>query len=180
MTPAEVGSNEKTSEEAVSRIAVLARELHEAMSDVVWSINPVNASIESFIQRSRKYLNEVCEARGISISFESDEKVLKTQAPPELLHNLLLIIKEAITNIVRHAGCSQARVRIRDSDGNIYLDVWDNGCGFDNGSRMTGNGLRNMSRRAEQLGGTMAVQSAKTNGTTLSFSIPKKKNRTFV
>jgi len=165
----------KTSEEAISRIGLLARELHETMGDVVWSISPKNHSMESYVQRVTRYLNEVCEARGIELSMEIDEKVGALEARPELLHNLLLVTKEAMTNIARHSQSTTVSFEMRRNAGIIQLVISDNGRGFDPG-QVHGNGLQNMSKRIRELSGSMVINSETGRGTILFMSIPYEKN----
>ncbi|MCU0412334.1 MAG: histidine kinase, partial [Bacteroidetes bacterium] len=163
--------------DAFQRIAQLARELHEAMGDVVWSINPKHDTMESFIQRATRYLNEVCEARGIVLTLKIGEDVASLHANPEMLRNMLLVTKEAMTNVVRHASCDRSEVHMRRDGSAMTLTVVDNGKGMDLAGSVEGNGLRNMRKRVEQLGGTLTVWSELGKGMELRFVIPTNTRR---
>jgi signal transduction histidine kinase len=165
----------KPTEEAISRIGLLARELHENMGDVVWSINPRNDSMESYVQRAVGFLNEICEARGITVAVAIDDGVKKLPASPEILHNLLLVTKEAMTNVVRHSGSSRIGLELRKKPGAIELVVIDNGRGFEK-DKVAGNGLANMTKRVHELSGTISIISERGKGTTVRVSVPHRRS----
>lgn len=84
------------------------------------------------------------------------------------------IVQEAVNNIVKHSGASEAGVSVRRIDDELRLLVWDNGKGFEQNlpaSRRGGFGLTGISERARILGGKIEVNSTKDEGTTVSFSI---------
>ncbi len=80
---------------------------------------------------------------------------------------LALVVREAVTNVVRHAAAHNCRVRLAQLDGRCVLEVHDDGCG---GSREEGNGLRGMRERVEALGGTL--QHDTSVGTRLTIELP--------
>jgi signal transduction histidine kinase len=87
--------------------------------------------------------------------------------------NLLATVREAITNIARHADATTASVSIVVEDEVCRLRIIDNGCGID-GTRVgtTGMGLVNLRRRAETLHGTMAIEASDAGGTVLVWRVP--------
>jgi signal transduction histidine kinase len=86
---------------------------------------------------------------------------------------VLLVLKESLTNILRHAAASEVKVRI-DCDGpNLQLTIQDNGRGFELGTLAGGgNGLGNMRKRVRNLGGEFRVTSAPGQGTRVEASVP--------
>jgi len=87
---------------------------------------------------------------------------------------VLRIIREAITNIVRHAAARTAWVKLREKDGHIQLCVEDDGRGFGPDTHADGEcfGLNSMHERAEDLGGVLRVVSQRGHGTRVLASIP--------
>ncbi len=89
---------------------------------------------------------------------------------PELRHNLFLIVKEALNNIIRHAQAETVRLQIKATEEFILLEIQDDGRGFDfapnNG---IADGLRNMRQRAEQIGGRFNMESKTGTGTRIAF-----------
>lgn len=86
-----------------------------------------------------------------------------------LEQSLLLIAREALTNVVRHSGAERAAIRCVQQDGVVLLEVSDDGHG---GAEPTGTGLVSMHARARSLGGTLAVTSPEGGGTSLVLRVP--------
>jgi len=157
---------------SIKRVGDIARELVDAMSDVVWSIDPRHDSAGSLMQRVKVYALELCEAKNIALSFETQAERDMAGLSPEIMRELLLVAKEAVTNIVTHSGCSAAHIRLVMGKREISIEIEDNGKGFVPSAPVSGNGLMNMSSRATKAGGTFAVDSAPGKGTRLHISLP--------
>jgi two-component system sensor histidine kinase DesK len=80
---------------------------------------------------------------------------------------LSLAVREAVTNVVRHAQASSCRMRVEQQNGSCRLEIQDDGQGF---STMEGNGLRGMRERVEMLGGTLVRTNR--SGTMLIITLP--------
>lgn len=88
----------------------------------------------------------------------------------EARHHLYLASKEAVHNIVKHAGASEVWIRLRLQEQGFTLEIQDNGKGFDPAApRARGNGLANMRLRLEELHGQCQVESAPGKGTCVRF-----------
>lgn len=93
-------------------------------------------------------------------------------AVPDLLaQELLAVLREALANVARHAGATQVEVRVIVGELHLLLEVADDGCGMPVGTG-GGNGVRNMERRASDLGGSVAFEPGPAGGTTLQWSVP--------
>ncbi len=172
--PAAEGEGNSGVRTSIRKVGRIARELVDAMSDVVWSIDPRHESAASLIQRIRTHATELCEGRNIALKFESYEVPDVDRLSPETLRGLLLLTKEAVTNVARHSRCTEARIRIGLGKKEISVDVTDNGIGFIAAGGKAGNGLRNMRERAEKAGGTFSLISSPGEGTSLSIHIPNR------
>ena len=85
-------------------------------------------------------------------------------------HNLVLAAREAINNAIKHADASQVWVRVSVKDDRFLVEVEDNGRGFDvEHRRESGNGLKNIQIRLEQIGGRAEVTSQPGHGTKITF-----------
>lgn len=87
---------------------------------------------------------------------------------------IIMIVQEALSNSLRHARASWVEVTIADEEHNVVITVEDDGIGFDPSELRDGLGLSNMRARVERLGGVMAIDSAKGEGTTLEILLPVK------
>jgi signal transduction histidine kinase len=89
-------------------------------------------------------------------------------------HNVFLAFKEALHNVVKHAGATEVVIRLTTAAEGFALRVCDNGRGFDPGSVPArpgrGNGLKNMRQRLEQSGGQCRIHSTPT-GTEVEFFV---------
>ncbi len=95
-------------------------------------------------------------------------------AVPEMVsEHVLLVVREAVTNIGRHAQASQAKVSLNVDDGHLELLVVDDGCGIGGGGPSEGGlGLGNLRRRAEKLHGQFTAESPESGGTKLIWRVP--------
>ncbi len=87
--------------------------------------------------------------------------------------HLYRLLQEALTNVARHAGASQVRVRLQRSATGLRLFVRDNGCGAQQPQR-PGVGLHSMAERARSLGGELRILSRPGGGWALALNIPKE------
>ena len=90
---------------------------------------------------------------------------------PSVASELLPVLREALSNVARHAQASAVEVDVEHSDGMVTLRVTDNGCGI-SASPPGGNGLRNLSARAEKLGGHCTVTNRADGGSELEWQVP--------
>jgi signal transduction histidine kinase len=81
-------------------------------------------------------------------------------------------VLEALQNVQKYAQGSQATVRLREADGTLKFEVFDDGRGFDAATTARGSGLTNMADRVDALGGDLAITSAPGRGTQLRGSLP--------
>ncbi len=146
----------------------------EALSDIVWAINTRNDRFDNVVNRMRAFAIERLEPCNINIQFNVSEDVMNTQLGMEQRKNLYLIFKEAVNNTAKYSACKNVSVDIsRQSNKEFVLRVKDDGKGFDSGAAgdlgktLSGNGIRNMKKRAEELGGEIKIDSDSSEGTIL-------------
>jgi len=92
--------------------------------------------------------------------------------PNKAGQELTRLVQEALTNVRRHAEASHVRVDLGLDGGLAYVEVSDDGCGFDSERTTTGIGRQSMRHRALELGGEFSVERAPGEGTRVRFSIP--------
>ena len=158
-----------------------ARSVVESLADVVWSIDPGQDDLASVERRLREYAADILGARGIRWTFHSTGHADAVALDPERRRDLLLLLKEGITNIARHADARVASLHLRLSGGELQAELRDDGRGFDvrAGARdgAGGRGLVNMRLRAERLGGTLTVESSPASGTRFVLRMPLGRRR---
>lgn len=165
---AQNGLTEKEKAVYLNSIGGLSREVVNTMSDIVWSIDNNNDTLAELINRMKDFAAEVLEAK--EIGFEcilhkiDGNKVLD----PIMRQNIYLIFKEAINNVVKHAKATHVRVYITTQP-KFELRIEDNGIGMPEQKTHSGNGLNNMKRRAQTIGGTLSFSAA--GGTTITLIV---------
>jgi two-component system, NarL family, sensor histidine kinase DevS len=97
------------------------------------------------------------------------EGPIDTAVPGHVAVHLLTVVREALSNIARHAHATGAEVTI-SADADLTVRIADNGCGFEHPTRSSG--LRNLRDRATQLGGVFEVTSRPGMGTRLDWRVP--------
>ena len=88
-------------------------------------------------------------------------------------HALRSIVREAVSNTIRHSGATRLDIRLKRDGGKARLDIADNGHGFDRAAVVSGNGLSNMQSRTESLGGQLTCKSTP-SGTHITVRFPLK------
>jgi ligand-binding sensor domain-containing protein/signal transduction histidine kinase len=158
----------------LSSIAQISRESAASMGDIVWAINPRHDHLIDLVQRMRKLANEVFASRRIELEFIAPEADGELRLGADLRRDVLLIFKEALNNVARHSNCSTAHIELGVENQWLNLRIADDGDGFDADGSTEGNGLANMKRRAQGLGGELRVTSVAGNGTELTLRVPQR------
>ena len=156
----------------LARIAHLSRESVDAMSDIVWAINPRSDRLSDLTHRMRHLANEVLWARGIEVRFNAPADDQDKRIDAETRRQVFLVFKEAVNNIVRHARCAEVEIEFRNERSWLVLTMRDDGCGFDPERAREGHGLMSLRRRASALGGELEVVSSLGRGASLTLRIP--------
>lgn len=171
----EVAKN-KSKEEIpeLKMIGEASRRVIEAMSDIVWTINPENDSFEKIIFRMRSLTHSLMKAKKIEYSFKADETLNDLKLPMIERKNFYLIFKEALNNLVKYSNASRASVTLSQAGQKIELLIRDNGVGFDMNNIARGNGLNNMNRRAAEMKAQLAIDSRRNEGTSVQLLMNRK------
>jgi two-component system sensor histidine kinase DesK len=146
------------------------REIREVEQISRQALSDVRDAIRGY--RSQGLVAELAQAKstletaGLTVRCDAATTV-ELQAIQESV--LSLAVREAVTNIVRHAQAHTCRVRLEQHNGSCRLEIQDDGRGSSNGE---GNGLRGMRERVEMLGGTLDRDAE--NGTRLTITLPLK------
>ena len=157
---------------ALEKVRTTARGLIETMSDVVWAIDPSHDSFERLVQRLRSFAYEVCEGKNIKLQFRTTDDVATVKMSSEGMRNVLLLVKEALTNIAKHSHCANAEVSLLVADRRLTVEIADDGRGFDPAAVHAGNGLGNMRKRTSAPGASLELHSGPEKGTHIVASFP--------
>ncbi|HEX8737595.1 MAG TPA: two-component regulator propeller domain-containing protein [Pyrinomonadaceae bacterium] len=160
--------------EALNLIAASSRELVDAMSDIVWAINPQKDHLSDLVGKMRRFAADSFTPRKIKFTFDAPDLREDLPLGANLRREFFLIFKEAVNNVVKHAACRSAEIVFKIEGDEIHLTVRDDGAGFSE-NRIDGHGLSSMAERAKSLGGEMKINSsiaAQGGGTSLEICVP--------
>jgi signal transduction histidine kinase len=118
---------------------------------------------------------EIAREPGLAIELDLEAAdTLQERISPEATHELLQIVRETVSNIVRHSAAKLARVSITVSDEFVMLSVVDDGQGFDPSAPAAGGhfGLANLRERASAVGGDLEIESSRENGARIIARLP--------
>jgi signal transduction histidine kinase len=153
--------------EMLEQISEQSKNIQQNMSDIVWSIRPDNEKIEDLITRMREYAAQTLEPLNINIKIEADDHLINKILPMQYRKDILLIFKEAINNIAKHANATSVNVQLHNGQKELTLNIVDNGTWKGNNS---GTGTKSMKERASKLGGTLSINI--NNGTSIKLNVP--------
>lgn len=161
-----------------TKTGALARQLNE----IVWAVNPANDTLDQFTSHICKFAQHYLSLAGIRCRLDFPESVPGYPMPSPERHNLFLTAKEALHNVVKHARAGQVWLRLKLEPGALTLLIEDDGKGWDAESlagtpgQPAGDGLANMHKRMEQIGGRFTQQSQPGSGTSVRLVLPLRKS----
>ncbi|MGZ3811893.1 MAG: sensor histidine kinase [Mucilaginibacter sp.] len=153
----------------LSKISLYSDEMAEKMNEIVWALNQRYDSLEDLISFSRAYAADYLQDKNIQLIFSADNIVDK-KIHGEVRRNIFMVIKEALRNVLKHAGASVVTIEFKEQD-KLIISIGDNGKGFDTHYiRPFANGIDNMKKRMDNIGGQ--IQVLNDHGTRIIMHVP--------
>lgn len=148
-----------------------SKETMERMGDIVWMIKPQENEGEGLKYRMERFVQEICNSRNISCTFLADD-LNEVKLNMKQKKNMYLIFKEAVNNALKYSDTKKLEIKIHQQNKQLEMIVKDFGNGFDQKTIIKGNGLDNMQQRANDLKGSLSVNSISNSGTEVQLSFP--------
>lgn len=159
-------------EGSLRQITATARQMLKSLDEIVWAINPRNDTLPHLISYLGQHTVEFLRAAGVRCQIELPDDPPEMEVASDVRHHVFLVLKEALTNIVRHAQARTVRIEIRCALDSLQISLDDDGCGFaPPAGDSQGDGLRNMRRRMAAVGGEFALESKPGTGTRLQLKV---------
>lgn len=160
-------------QEALDRIVQRCRDLVMALDEIVWAINPRNDSVNSLGGYLCRYAQSFLEPTAIRCRLEMQEAVPDQPLNSEQRHNLFLAFEEAINNVVRHSGATEARIKIVPvQNERLTIGIQDDGCGLPSTVGKDADGLINLRERMAKIGGHCEITNPPGGGVCVTLSLP--------
>jgi signal transduction histidine kinase len=162
---------------AMTADSLSAERLEGAVDEIDATIKAIRGSIFELQQRGgdslRGEIRAMVRDYGPLLGFSPDVSTsgpLDTAVPAAIRDHLLPVLREALSNVARHARATRATVEVHADASEVVLVVSDDGQGVSGGRRESG--LRNARERATDLGGDLTVEPGSAGGTTLTWRVP--------
>jgi signal transduction histidine kinase/ligand-binding sensor domain-containing protein len=153
-----------------TKIENTSRDMIQNMSDIVWSINPSNDTMEKLIYRLQQFCNDVFEKPNIKHQFSIDDELRHKVLDMQLRRDVYLVCKEIINNAAKYSQATLFNLSLSLKQKIIFINADDNGIGFNENITNKGNGLINIKQRIQNHNGNVSLTTS--NGATWQISIP--------
>ncbi|MEX1116529.1 MAG: two-component regulator propeller domain-containing protein [Akkermansiaceae bacterium] len=162
-----------TTKNRIEGVVERAQRMAKSLDEIVWTVNPANDTLASTANYLCSRTQESLEVLGMRCWLEVSDNLPEMPLDSELRHHLLMVVNEAIHNVLKHSGAREARLFLGNEGTSLVVRVEDNGCGFGPDEVPPGrNGLANLRRRMEAVGGKCTITSAVGHGTRVRFDVP--------
>lgn len=142
---------------------------------MVWAVKPANDTLANLANYLCQYATEYLVETPIRLRLDFPMSVAPHPLPSEVRHQVFLVIKEALKNVVKHADAHEVLLRLQYDDDRFRIELTDDGVGIAVDPALgspTGNGLQNMRQRINQIGGKLTLRKRTTGGTELRIEVP--------
>lgn len=159
-----------TNRERLNLQVTMTADLLASLRQIIWALDSGRSTLRETVAFIEHYARSYTEQQGLRLSVVADQNWPDVQLTMEQRRNSFLVVKEALHNTVKHARASEADLVVHWRDG-LMVEISDNGRGFTPASNDgSGNGLRNMRKRIERIGGSFLMNSSA--GTHITFNVP--------
>jgi signal transduction histidine kinase len=154
----------------IEKISQSADEVLNKMNAIIWSMNSGNDTMDNLVSYIRSYALEYFENTPVRCKVNTPENIMSTELTGDKRRNIFLCIKETLNNTLKHARASVVSIDFC-IDKDLFIKISDDGIGIDlKNIRQFGNGLKNIARRMESIGGTYKIENH--HGTTTTLTLP--------
>lgn len=168
----DLAKKEKT-DERIEKMSTTARQAVTSLDEIVWAVNPRNDTLAHLVDYSGQYATGYLRAAGVRCLLDVPEELPACEVSADVRHNLFLVIKEGLQNIVKHSRATEVWLRVNTSAKTLRVILEDNGCGFKQEvADPRADGLRNMRERVAEIGGECRIEARVGTGTTVTVELP--------
>ena len=157
-----------------SKLSLSADQTVRSLEEIVWAVRPGSDTLQSLVDYITHFAGELFEGSPTRCRLDVPEELPAQPLPPDVRHNIFLIVKETLTNILKHAGAGEVHLQIKAPPRSLEIVIADDGKGFDVNTAATAghrNGLGNMRRRAEAVGGKLTLTSQPGSGSRMELNV---------
>lgn len=143
------------------------------LRDTIWAMNSDEITFEDLRSRILNFIEKAKTAKeDVDFQFTIDDKLNQLRLNLVFGMNIYRVIQEAVNNALKYSNAKQIEILVYKVENNLAVKISDNGVGFDLENTVKGNGIMNMEKRIESLGGIISIDSKVNEGTVVFFLIP--------
>lgn len=158
----------------LTKISDFTRSTIIELRDTIWAMNTNEFTFDDLRSRIFNFIEKAKSAKEeIQFKFFVDDSLKVVKFSSIVGINLYRTMQEAVNNAVKYAEATEIEVNISNQNDQIKIEIQDNGKGFDVETIDIGNGLYNMKKRIEEVGGAITINSLVNKGTTISILLSK-------
>lgn len=156
----------------IEKISRSADDVLNKMNAIIWSMNSSNDTLDNLVSYIRAWSLEYFESTPVTCRISTPDEIPVMELSGDKRRNIFLCVKESLNNVLKHAGASEVNIEIRVSETEaLVIRISDNGKGIDlEKLRRFGNGLKNIEKRMESIGGRFSIRNE--GGTVTTLSLP--------
>lgn len=164
----QIGKNALNNDD-VDEIIRISEEMKISMREMLWSLNSRNDNLKKFAEHCKSYVENYFSKSTIHYSFETNITDENISVSSDIRRAILLVIKEACHNIIKHSNATEILLEFQNSEQNFCVTIKDNGHGFKLDSNTEGYGISTMKSRITSINGNIIFQSNE-QGTKITIS----------
>ena len=153
--------------EELSRIA---REANRTLRDIIWTSKEAQ-TVDAVVAALAERIRTIAAEAGLELDLVLPDAIPNHPMSPEHVRDLVLIVTECVTNVIKHAHATVICAYIGYSGATLHITISDNGIGFRNKDKHHGMGLPGMRQRADRSGMTLIIDSVPDSGTTVKLTV---------
>jgi signal transduction histidine kinase len=155
----------------IEKISHSADEVLNKMNAIIWSMNSGNDTLDNLVSYIRSYAIEYFEGTLVDCRVSTPDNVPATEVIGDKRRNIFLCVKETLNNTLKHSQATLVKIEFTIGD-QLIIRIQDNGIGIDMQKlRQFGNGLKNIRRRMESIGGTYTIENHEGTLTVLTLPV---------
>lgn len=156
----------------LSQLSAKAKHVVGSLDEIVWAVNPREDTLRSLVDYLAAFAREFLDIAGIPLRLDVTQDITGLALAAPTRHGVFLAAREALNNIAKHSGATEAHLRIAVSANLLEIRISDNGRGFEPDSAKGGNGLHNLQTRMQEAGGGCRIESHHGQGSSVYLTLP--------
>ena len=161
-------------ESKLANISNFTKATISELRDTIWAMNYNEISIEELQSRITNFIEKAKDAKeAIDFKFIIEDGLSNLKLSAVVGMNCYRTIQEAINNAIKYAEATEVVIEVKKLEDKIQIAIRDNGIGLDIHTVEKGNGLRNIQKRVEDIGGILSITSSYKHGTRVTITLNK-------